>query len=280
MIQQNTPEWLELRKNKIGASDAPIIIGTSPWKTPYQLWEEKLGLRPQPSMNYAMRRGHELEPIARQSYNDYTGNYVEPEVVFHSKYDWMMASLDGISLDRTIAVEIKCPGEKDHQVACDGKIPEKYYAQLQHQLAVLSLNLLHYFSYRNGDFKLIEVERDAEFIEKLYSEEGTFWKKMQDFDPPALSDKDYVQKFDEDWLQTAQHWSSVSLHIKSLKDKEKDYRKSLINMSKNQNCQGGGIKIQKVMRKGSVDYKSIPQLDGVDLDEYRKDRVESWRITS
>jgi predicted phage-related endonuclease len=43
-MQQQTPEWLEFRKNKIGASDAPIIMETSPWKTPYQLWLEKLSL--------------------------------------------------------------------------------------------------------------------------------------------------------------------------------------------------------------------------------------------
>lgn len=280
MIQQNTPEWLELRKNKIGASDAPIILGDSPWKTPYQLWEEKLGLRPQPSMNDAMRRGHELEPIARQAYNDHTGNCVEPEVLFHKEHEWMMASLDGVSLDRSIVVEIKCPGEKDHQAASDGKVPDKYYAQLQHQLAVINLNLLHYFSYRDGDFHLIVVERDEKYIENLYSEEVDFWKKMQDFQPPELSNRDYVQKKDEGWLQTAQNWASVSTELKSLKDREKVYRESLIQMSMNRNSQGGGVKVQKIIRKGSVDYKDIPELSGVDLEEHRKEPIESWRITS
>ncbi len=278
-LVQGSHEWLEMRKSHIMASDAPIIMGQSPWKTPYQLWEEKLGLRNPPSMNDAMRRGHELEPIARQAYNDHTHLCAEPEVVFHPEIKWMGASLDGLSLDRSIVVEIKCPGIKDHQLACDGKVPDKYYAQLQHQLAVINLNLLHYFSYRDGEFHLIEVIRDEKYIENLYSEEGDFWKKMQDFQPPELSDRDYVQKMDEGWLQTAQNWASVSTKLKSLKDTEKVYRESLIQMSMGQNCQGGGIKIQKILRKGSVDYKTIPELSGVDLEEYRKEPVESWRIT-
>jgi len=31
------------RKGFIGGSDAPIILGLSPWKSPYQLWLEKIG---------------------------------------------------------------------------------------------------------------------------------------------------------------------------------------------------------------------------------------------
>ena len=41
LIQQ-TDEWLEMRRNKIGASDAPIIMEVSPYKKPNQLMEDKL----------------------------------------------------------------------------------------------------------------------------------------------------------------------------------------------------------------------------------------------
>ncbi len=279
MIQQNTPEWLEMRKSKVGASDAPIIMGDSPWKTAFQLWEEKLGLRQPPQMNAAMQRGHELEPIARQAYNDYTGNAAEAEVVFHPERKWMMASLDGISLDRSIVLEIKCPGQKDHDEAKAGRIPKKYYAQLQHQLATIGVNLLHYFSYKDGDYSLIEVERDEKYIQKLYTKEGDFWKKLQNFDAPALSDRDYVERNDNTWLSTAQEWASVSAQLADLKAKEKACREQLIDLAGNRNCQGAGIKVQKVVRKGTVDYKAVPELSGVDLEKYRKSPVEAWRLS-
>ena len=38
----NSPET---RRNFIGGSDAPAIMGVSPWDTPYTCWEKKVGLR-------------------------------------------------------------------------------------------------------------------------------------------------------------------------------------------------------------------------------------------
>ena len=40
-VEQGSKEWLALRNNKIGASDAPIIMGESSWTTPFQLWQIK-----------------------------------------------------------------------------------------------------------------------------------------------------------------------------------------------------------------------------------------------
>lgn len=280
MIKQNTPEWLEMRKNHIGASDAAAILGLSPWKTAFQLWEEKLGLRPGTQMNEAMRRGHELEPIARQAYNEHTGNSSEPEVAFHPTRKWMMASLDGISLDRSMVVEIKCPGAKDHELASKGEIPEKYYPQLQHQLAVIGLNLLHYFSYKDGEFHLIEVERDEKFIQKMYAKEEEFWQNIQNFEAPALSEKDYVKRGDVEWCSIAQKWLGTKLRLATAKEDEKEYREKLINLANNQNCQGFGVGVQKVVRKGSVDYSAIPELSGIDLEKHRKNPIETWRISS
>jgi len=38
-LQQNTPEWIAFRVDKLGASDAPIIMESSPWTTPDRDWE-------------------------------------------------------------------------------------------------------------------------------------------------------------------------------------------------------------------------------------------------
>ena len=47
-LQQNTPEWLEFRRLRIGASDAPVIMEVSPYTTPYTLWERlSFALAPQ-----------------------------------------------------------------------------------------------------------------------------------------------------------------------------------------------------------------------------------------
>ena len=45
-FKQNTEEWRNWRSKKLGASDAPAVMGKSEWTTAYQLWEEKTGLKP------------------------------------------------------------------------------------------------------------------------------------------------------------------------------------------------------------------------------------------
>ncbi|MDQ1280047.1 MAG: hypothetical protein QG670_1309 [Thermoproteota archaeon] len=279
-MEQNTQEWLDVRKNHIGASDAPIIMGVSPWRTPYQLWQEKLGIGACQAENSAMRYGKQMEEPARLAYEKYTGNLVSPEVVFHPTKKFMMASLDGLSFDRSIAVEIKNSNADDHQHAKNGKVPTKYYPQVQHQLACLGINLLHYFSYRDGEGVIVEVERDHSYIESLYAEEESFWNKVLNLDSPELGERDFVKITDEDFTRLASEWGNLTKQLALLEKKEKEYRAALIARANGQNAKGNGITLTKIMRKGAVDYKKVPELIGIDLEVYRKEPVESWRITS
>lgn len=39
-------EWLELRRNGIGGSDASVVMGKNPWRSIQQLWEDKTSKTP------------------------------------------------------------------------------------------------------------------------------------------------------------------------------------------------------------------------------------------
>jgi putative phage-type endonuclease len=65
---QGTQEWQEWRKTGLGGSDAPVIMGVSPWNTPYKLWAERCGLLAPRRSNSAMDRGNALEPKIRAQY--------------------------------------------------------------------------------------------------------------------------------------------------------------------------------------------------------------------
>lgn len=276
---QGTPEWLEMRRRHIGASDAAAIMGTSPWTSAYQLWQEKLGLTPPKETNYAMQRGIELEPIARAAYNKLTGNMASPKVVFNDERSYMMASLDGLSMDGQTIVEIKCPGKKDHDTAAQGLVPEKYKAQLQHQLACIGLDHLHYFSYSEDSCHLVEVVRDEEYIQSLLLAEDKFWQCIQSLSAPELTDRDCPERLDEEFILIAEECKEVSIQLKFFKEKEDHLRKLLIAMANNQSCRSSDTTVRKSVRRGLVDYKSIPELQGVDLELYRKKPIETWKIT-
>jgi putative phage-type endonuclease len=169
-------------KRKIGSSDAPIIMGVSPWKSARQLLEEKV-LRTKHAASASMQRGIDLEEKARTEFERLMGVSVFGDLpVQHPEIPWMTATLDGLDIDRTTMVEIKCPNPKgpDHKLALSGEVPEKYYPQCQHQLAVTGLEKMYYFSFDGNEGVIIKVDRDDEYIRHLIAEEKSFyeaWKR-------------------------------------------------------------------------------------------------------
>jgi putative phage-type endonuclease len=104
-MTQGSPEWHDHRHRYRNASETPAVLGVSPWRTPYQLWQLKLGLIEE-QVTPAMQRGTEFEPVARAVYERQTGRVMQPLIVVDGEYS---ASLDGMTLGGERIVEIKCP---------------------------------------------------------------------------------------------------------------------------------------------------------------------------
>ena len=279
-LEQGSQEWHEFRKNHIGSSDAPVIMGVSPWKTPYQLWEEKIGISHPIEANSYMQRGTNMEEEGRQSFELYSGIRVFPSVHLHDTCEWMSASVDGISADFNSVVEIKCPGASDHSIAQSGGIPPKYVPQLQHILAVTGLPMIYYWSYDGSQGVCVEVFRDDVYIEEMIQKEKEFWDCVQTLEAPELTDRDFTERSDDIWKAASSTYLEISKELKALEKKEKEAREYLISLAGNQNTKGFGVRLTKYVRKGNVDYSAIPELQDIDLEKYRKKSSESWRITN
>lgn len=279
-IKQGSPEWLSLRKKYIGASDAPVIMEMSPFKSPYQLWQEKVGLTNGQVVTDAMKRGNDLEEEARQKACSLIGISFVPGVAISKEHPFMMASLDGIDSEKKNILEIKCPGSADHAMAKAGNVPEKYIPQLQHQIFLCNIEKAYYFSYDGKDGVVVQLYRDDQFIKKLIKKEREFWECVESFTPPRITDKDYVLKEDAQFLNLVEEWKSLQEPLDVLKEKESQLRNQLIELANNQNCFGGGLKMTKVIKRGNVNYSTIPELQNVDLERYRGKSVTSWRMTA
>ena len=280
-LTQNTAEWLATRKKYIGASDAPTIMGVSPWKTPYQLWQEKLGIGEEDKDSSAKRYGREHEQEARDQYQLITGHLVEPEVVFHPTIPYIMASLDGLSSDKKHMVEIKCPGEGDHLIAKEGQIPEKYYPQLMHQLVCaeqFGISSVDYVSYRNGESLIIGVPRDEKYIKKMLAAHDKFWKQVQNFEMPELTDRDLRER-DEKWIEKARELANYKSLTKQYDELDKACTKELIELSEGYSSRGDRYRFKKTTRLGRINYSKIPELINIDLEPYREKSIEIWRLT-
>ena len=277
-MEQGSQEWKDLRRTKIGASDAAAILGICPYRTPYMLWEEKV-LGKEQEQNSAMARGTAKESEARACFEKLTGMPVLPNIAFHHQFKWMMASLDGISFDGNMILELKCPNKEVHALAEKGIIPPHYMAQVQHQLVVTGAAKGYYFSYNGERGALVEVFPDEKFIAKMIKEEEKFYKLMVDKEPPELTDRDYIVKEEKSFLDLMEEYKEVKHELDILKDCEQGIRDKLVEMAggKNTVCSKG--KMTRSICKGQVDYKAVPELIGVDLEPYRKPSCEKWRIS-
>ena len=93
-LVQGSAEWHEHRRSHRNASETPAVLGISPWMTPYQLWQIKLGLV-ESEVTPAMLHGTQLEPQVRAAYEALTGHVMQPLVLVDGEFS---ASLDGLTL--------------------------------------------------------------------------------------------------------------------------------------------------------------------------------------
>lgn len=178
VLEQGTAKWKQWRTGGFGASDMPVLMRKSPWKSVEKLLKEKRGYD-DGYENDAMREGRALEPVARREYCKVVGFDVSSPCLQHFDYPWARASLDGISSDRKKVVEIKC-GKGAYSQAKDGKIPRYYYAQLQHILFVTGLDMIDYWCYRPGQSGILQKRsRNDSYIESLIEKGEEFKDRFE-----------------------------------------------------------------------------------------------------
>lgn len=190
MTELNRDAWLAQRRTGIGGSDVAAILGLSPWRTPYQVWEDKTGRSEEQPETPALYWGRLLEDPIRQAYADRTGLTVtKPDRMFTSEeYPFMLANLDGIASDGRI-VEFKTTSRSDGwgEEGSD-EIPDHYQTQVQHYMSVMGAERADVGVLIAGrDFRIYTVEADAELQQMLIEEEAKFWELVKTDTPPGVN---------------------------------------------------------------------------------------------
>lgn len=276
-----TKEDLKYRETRIGASDAPIIMGISEYKTPLALWEEKHGLIPLQETTRAMQLGNEIEDEAREFFYNKTGIRVKPSRIEHSKFPWMFATLDGISDCGKVVLEIKRPKKEVMEMAKNGIVRSDYFCQMQHQSACVKPDEMFYLCYHNENYNyMVDVNPCQDYIDTLLQKEKEFYRCLMEFSPPEATERDYTERTDETWTMYAKLWKDKSTELKRIEKEEKQLRETLIELSGKSNSKGASIRLSRTVRKGAIVYDNVPELIGVDLEPHRKPPIEFWRITN
>jgi len=281
---QRSNEWYNYRRSKLGASDAIILMGLAPpyWekKTIYDLWLDKQPNSPfETKDNPYMKRGRDLEPEALRWFENETGYLMSPKVLISQKNEFQMASLDGLEIDNRAAVEIKCPGAKDHECAVEGAIPEKYTPQLQHQMEVAGLSEIYYCSYRPEHVKplcILKAYRDQTYIDKLVQIESDFYHNhmLSGIAPP----QEIKTMSSDAWIRLSNEYRRLDQIEKDASKRKEEIKDMLLQASNMESAKGNGIVLKRVEKKGMVDYQNIPVLKTIDLEEYRKPGTTYWQV--
>jgi len=278
-LQQGSPEWLAYRLSRRNASESAAVLGLRPWTTPYQLWLLKTG-RAESKVTQAMQRGTDLEPAARAAYEDQTGLIMQPLVLEAGQYS---ASLDGMTLDGDLVLEIKCPlrGTRSDlwQDVLGGQVPEHYLAQVQHQLMVTGAALAHLWIFDGTRGILHAIERDEALMARIQEAWDDFQQYLDGDTPPPLTEADTVIRTDAAWLQAASAYAEAKQQADAMAERLEAAKQALVTLAQHPREQGAGVNVTRFWKQGSVDYKKVPALQGLDLSPYRGKSRQEVRVT-
>ena len=277
---QGSPEWHAHRSHHRNASETPAVLGFSPWMTAYQFWQLKTGRVSAQAPTAAMAHGTAMEPLARLAYEELTGDIMEPLVMVDGQYS---ASLDGITLGGKLMLEIKCPKSKESKMLLEakaGRIQESVFWQIQTQLMVSGAEQAHLYVYDGTDGILLEQRRDVAAWETLRAGWDAFAACIKEDQPPALTDRDTLIRTDAKWQAAAIEYARLKAEADTVDEKLDAAKARLTALAVHNSESGAGVTVTRYWKNGSVDYKKVPQLAGVDLDLYRGQGREEVRVTT
>ncbi len=278
-LVQGTPEWHNHRAKFRNASESAAVMGLNPWQTPYQLWLVRTGRMTVP-VTAPMQHGTHLEPKARAVYEEQTGSVMQPLVLTEGDYS---ASLDGITLDGDLIVEIKCPykGQASAlwQAVSVGEVPEHYRIQVQHQLMVCGAAQAHLWVFDGATGLLVEIVRSEATMEAIRAAWDGFQTYLDTDTPPPLTDRDTVERSDPAWTLAAGLYVEAKRKAEDAAESLDRARERLVGLASHASESGHGVTVTRFFKQGNVEYKKIPQLKTVQLDDYRAAGRVEVRVT-
>jgi len=186
-------EWLEHRRCGIGGSDAAAVAGLNPWKSPVEVYYEKLGEIPPVEDNERMYWGRVLEDVVAREFSERTGKRVRRRnaILQHPKHDFMIANIDREIVGEKVGLECKTVSEYGRDDWKEDKVPEQYIIQCQHYMAVTGYKGWWIAALIGGNkFVHKYIERDDVIISALIELESQFWDMVQSRTPPPMDGSD------------------------------------------------------------------------------------------
>ena len=173
-------DWLSMRRNGIGGSDAGAVAGMNPYSSAFSVYYDKIGAAPEKETNEAMRIGTDLEEYVAKRFTEQTGKKVRVcKYMLQSTLEpYMIADVDRMVVGENAILECKTTINRDGYTFEGNDFPAYWYCQCLHYLAVTLADRIYLavLVFSKGLFVITidrnEVRKD---IEALVQIERRFW---------------------------------------------------------------------------------------------------------
>lgn len=174
----NRQEWLQLRKQGIGGSDAGAVCGLNPYSSRMKVFMDKTSDDTEKSNSEAVRIGHDLEQYVAERFMEAAGLKVRRSNFMYrsKKHPFMIADIDRLIVGEDAGLECKTTGAYNADKWADGKIPLHYMMQCFHYMAVTGKRTWYIACVILGrEFTCRKLSWDDDLIGQLIEVEKEFW---------------------------------------------------------------------------------------------------------
>jgi putative phage-type endonuclease len=278
-LEQNTPEWLEYRLQTRTASELSTVMGVNKYQKLNELLELKKTGKSKPISDFLQKlfdKGHVAEDKARSILENEKQIKFKP-LVGEIEIDGikLLASFDGISEDHSVIFEHKLWNEKLAGQMMTMDIEHHYLWQIAQQMLVSGAKLCIFVTSdgTKDNWVSVHITREylADMLGGLYESDIThawadFNEKLESYDGKAqVKASDALELMYQRYaIQKAvvdEETAKLDEIKADINNKIKDIDADVID--------GSNFTITKVERKGNISYKNVPELEGVDLEQYR-----------
>ena len=280
-----TDKQKEQRLNTLGGSDTGALLGVNPYKSRYDLWDEKVNQVDNFIPNLNVDLGNALESMILAHYKelyslDDASYKTNVPHLTHKKYKYMAANLDAIDLKNNVIVEAKFSkatslwAEEREGYALASDVQPHIYAQIMHYMIVTGLREAVVIVLLDGfklEYRSYRFKYDASYCLNLKLKELEFWGYVQRQEPPPAMTKYEVEKIyvpeedkaitaNSDQLALVDDYGNLSEELKSLQKKKKELvdkiALSLTDSTALKNESGKNIMTYRPTKSGSRQLRS------------------------
>lgn len=189
-------DWLKLRQSGIGGSDISAILGENPYKTAYDLYQEKVGEISETPMSEPAYWGTILEDVVAKEYAQRNDTKVQRVnfLIRHPHHDFAIANIDRAVINPEIAgnvrikdgmlttdrlLEVKTASEYSKSNWGDeatDQVPDHYNLQCQWYMGITGVHHCDLALLLGGNkYRQYSIDFDPELFEMMIAVASDFW---------------------------------------------------------------------------------------------------------